>query len=330
MNQLKETTNMAPRFTGRSAHLLLALICLVGAKTIAQETPAALLVELEQALPKQANPQGGMAPLSSTIDWDKVIDKVGSILARGAGTPAEPRALFVLGSSFFSADRHEEALSTFEDLKKRFPSHPLVKTPFDPETKKSLVDQAIDDCMDEVAFRRKNDIKNLARPILDKALTATIHFSSGDVKVQFYTEAAPKHRENFLKLAREGFYDRTRVHKVMPGSQVHLGDPKSKEVNPAEWGKGDPGYALDNEFSLASHRRGTISMFRGPGKPKSHGSQFQVLLADMPHLDFVQTAFAEVVEGLEILERVSKQTRNQYDAPVEDCFINGISISTSK
>jgi cyclophilin family peptidyl-prolyl cis-trans isomerase len=81
---------------------------------------------------------------------------------------------------------------------------------------------------------------------------------------------------------------------------------------------------LKNEFSRVTHKRGTLTMWRGPGRPQSHGSQFQILLKDQPHLDFVQTPFAEIVEGVELVDNLSRQTRNQYEAPVNECFINGI------
>jgi cyclophilin family peptidyl-prolyl cis-trans isomerase len=70
-------------------------------------------------------------------------------------------------------------------------------------------------------------------------------------------------------------------------------------------------------------------MYRGPGRPKSHGSQFQILLKDQPNLDFVQTPFAEVVSGIEIIDAISRQSTNQYQAPVEDVFLNGISLPPS-
>lgn len=312
-----------PGFAGAA---LVAALLLAPAALPAQDTPASLMIELESALARKAPAPGAPVPFAHTVDWEKTIDAIGSILARSAGMPAEPHALFHLGNAYYSAERFAEARETFEDLRRRFPDHPLCRVKIDPDNAKSLVETAIDDCIDEMAFRQKNTVNTLPRPVIDPDLTVTLHLSAGKVKMRFYKNAAPKHRENFLKLAREGFYDRTRIHRVVPGLLVHLGDPGSKENNPAEWGKGEPGWSLESEYSLATHKAGTVSMWRGPGKPRSHGCQFQFILQDQPHLDFVQTPFAEVIEGLDVIEKISRMSRNQYEAPVEEIWVNGITI----
>jgi cyclophilin family peptidyl-prolyl cis-trans isomerase len=71
-------------------------------------------------------------------------------------------------------------------------------------------------------------------------------------------------------------------------------------------------------------------MWRGPGRPSSHGSQFQILLTDQPHLDFVQTPFAEVVAGLDVVDTTSRAHKNQHESPIEDCFVNGITAPSAK
>ncbi|MEE2712678.1 MAG: peptidylprolyl isomerase [Planctomycetota bacterium] len=287
-------------------------------------SPAKLMLELEEALPRKAPETGQPVAFAHSVNWDKSIEKIGFVLVRANGTKVEPHALFLLGCCLFNSHEIEQAKATFEDLKRRFPKHALCTTATDQRTGKSLVDQGIEDCADELQFRAVNKVRKLPQPELDPASATTLHLTAGRVTIQFYKNVALKHRENFLKLASEGFYDRTRVHKVIPGHIVHMGDPNSKVRDPSRWGKGDPGYVIDNEFSLVSHKRGTITMWRGSGRPSSHGSQFQILLKDQPHLDFVQTPFAEVVEGIEIVETLSRQSRNQYEAPVVDCFLNGI------
>ena len=290
-----------------------------------KESPGKLMIELEQALPRSAPEQGQPVAFSHSVDWDGAIEKIGLILVKGAGTKVEPHALYMLGCCLFNSHQVEQSKATFEDLKVRFPKHALCTTAKDQRTGKSLVDQGIEDCSDELRFRAENKIKLLPTPELDPDSTTVLHLTIGDVKIQFYKNAALKHRENFLKLAEKGFYDRTRAHKVVAGHVVHFGDPNSKERNPARWGKGGPGYVIDHEFSLLSHKRGTITMWRGTGRPSSNGSQFQVLLKDQPHLDFVQTPFAEIVEGIERIDDLSRVQRNQYEAPIKDCFLNGIS-----
>lgn len=307
---------------------LLALALLSGvtpAQGDEKTSPGKLMIELDEALPRKAPQSGQSVAFSHAVDWDKAIEKIGGILARSDGTKVEPHALYLLACCLFNAQQIEQAKATFEDLKTRFPKHALCTVATDQRSGKSLVDQGIEDCADEMQFRAKNNVRTLPKPELDPDSTTTLHLTAGDVKIRFYKNAALKHRENFLKLARKGFYDRTRIHKVIPGHIVHMGDPNSKVRDPSRWGKGDPGYVIDNEFSLITHKRGTVTMWRGTGRPSSHGCQFQILLKDQPHLDFVQTPFAEVVEGIDIIDNVSRQSRNQYEAPITDCFVNGIS-----
>lgn len=289
-----------------------------------------LMIELENALPRKAPVPGQPVTFSHAIDWEKAISKIGSVLARSEGTKVEPHALYLLGCALYNSDEIEQAKATFDDMKARFPKHPLCTSAKDQKTNKSLVDQAIEDCADELQFRARNKVKTLPKPELDPDSTTVLHLTVGDIKIQFYKNAALKHRENFLKLAAKGFYDRTRVHKVIPGHLVHMGDPNSKVRDPSRWGKGDPGYVIDNEFSLVTHKRGTLTAWRGTGRPSSHGSQFQILLKDQPHLDFVQTPFAEVIEGIELIENLSRSSRNQYEAPITDCFLNGITAPKKK
>jgi peptidyl-prolyl cis-trans isomerase B (cyclophilin B) len=305
--------------------LLALLVCSTALS--AQDSGAKLMIELESALPRLQNTQGaGQGMPNFNVNWEKSISKLGDIATRAAGTRAEPWALYHLANALYSAGNIEEAASTFRDLSERFATHPLNTVPLEKGGKSRLA-RALDDCVQELAFRSKHTVKDLPRAEVDTALSATLHFSAGDVTFGFYSSATPAHVKNFLDLAQSGFYDRTRVHHIAPGQWVKLGDPNSRDKYMDEWGKGGPAHSLDNEFSRATHKRGSVSMWRGSGRPKSHGSQFMVLLADQPHLDFVQTPFAEVIAGLDILEQVSRKTRNQFECPAEEVWLNGITIN---
>jgi len=323
MSRVTETRTMTSK-TITSILALLLFACALPAQDKTSE--GKLMLELDKALPRKAPVPGQAVTFSHAIDWDAAIAKIGSVLARAEGTKVEPHALYLLGCALFNSDAIDQAKATFDDVKTRFPKHPLCTSAKDQKTSKSLVDQAIEDCADELQFRANNKVTTLPRPELDPASETIIHLTAGDIKIQFYKNAALKHRDNFMKLVNKGFYDRTRVHKVIPGHMVHMGDPNSKLRDPSSWGKGGPGYVIDNEFSLITHKRGTLTAWRGTGRPSSHGSQFQIILKAQPHLDFVQTAFAEVVEGVDLIENLSRSSRNQYEAPVTDCFVNGITI----
>lgn len=309
--------------------LIIALV-VIAAALPAQDPAAKLMIELEGALPRQQNTQGaGQGMPNFNVDWDKAIAKLGDLATRAAGTRAEAWALFHLGNALYAGGHIEEAAGTFRDLSERFAAHPINTIALEKGGKSRLA-RALDDCVQELSFRAQHKVTDLAKAEVDAVTTATLHFSAGDVTFGFYKGAAPQHVKNFLELAKSSFYDRTRVHHVAPGQWVKLGDPNSRDKFMDDWGKGGPAHSLDNEFSRATHKRGTVSMWRGSGRPKSHGSQFMVLLADQPHLDFVQTPFAEVIAGLDILEQVSRKTRNQYECPADDVWLNGITINVTK
>lgn len=305
--------------------LLIATSAAQDAKSAAQ-----LMLDLDAALPRQIEKSGqGQGMPNLAVDWEKAEARLFDIATRAAGTSVEPYALYQLANVRHNSGQVEQALQTFEELNTRFPQHPLVTLPLE-KGGKSRCAKAIDDCVEELSFRSKHKVVSLAKPQLDESLTVTLHFSAGDVKLRFYTNVTPQHVKNFLDLAQRGFYDRTRIHHAAPGQWVKMGDPNTKTQNMEQWGRGGPDHVLEHEFSRATHKKGVVSMWRGPGRPKSHGSQFMVMLQDQAHLDFVQTPFAEVVAGLDILEAVSRKTRNQYEAPAEDVWLNGISIERAR
>jgi peptidyl-prolyl cis-trans isomerase B (cyclophilin B) len=313
----------------RTAAPSLVVLALAAAAVPAQDTPAQLMLELERNMPRKMPSMGEQLSLPTPEEWDALLEKIGSILVRAQGTPVEPHAMLHLGNVLFATGRLDEARETLLDLKQRFPDHPLVRVRIDPEVP-PLVEQVLRDCEEEIVFRSKYAVEPLPRPELDPGLAAVLHFNVGNVRIRFYRNVAPQHRDNFLKLARSGFYDLTRVHMVVPGVSASLGDPNSKTLNATEWGRGGPGYDLEPEFSLVQHRRGTVTAWRQPGLPRSHGSQFQVIFADQPHLDFLQVPFAQVVEGLDVLETVTRQTRNQYLAPAQEVILTGITIQEGR
>lgn len=312
--------------------IILSLLCLAvlgqaTASAQAQKNEAELWRALDRAMPFHAPKQGQQAPLSHTIDWDATLDRIGAVVAEASGTSVEPFALWTMGGALFSADRFDEAKATFEDLRDRFPKHLFVSF-VQPKVGATMVQQAIEDCDRELTFRRNHKVKLMPKPEIDEDTLVVLHFTPGDVKVRFFKNVGQKTRENFLALVRKNFYDRLRVHKVVQDVLVQLGCPNTRDQPHAEWGKGSPGYYIDQEPNLVPHERGVLTMLRSGGQKKSHGSQFQILLGKQPHLDFIQTPFARVVDGLEILDRAAKGIRNQFGAPATDCWLNGVSVLT--
>lgn len=138
----------------------------------------------------------------------------------------------------------------------------------------------------------------------------------GNIELKLFPEVAPSHVDNFLKLAREGFYDGTTFHRVIPGFMIQGGDPNSKSEDRGNHGMGGPGYTVDAEFNDRPHKRGTLSMARS-ASPNSAGSQFFICVADVSHLDNQYTVFGEVVSGLDVVDSVVGQPRDRNDNPNE-------------
>ena len=127
--------------------------------------------------------------------------------------------------------------------------------------------------------------------------TAVITLAKGgEITVEFFPADAPKTVENFMKLAKEGFYDNLAFHRVVPGFVVQGGDPKGN-------GTGGPGYTIKAEFNKNKHVRGSVAMARS-AHPDSAGSQFYITYGPQPHLDGSYTVFGHVVSGMEHVDQI--------------------------
>jgi peptidyl-prolyl cis-trans isomerase B (cyclophilin B) len=156
----------------------------------------------------------------------------------------------------------------------------------------------------------------------DKTSTSTapkaiIKTKFGDMEVTFFPEKAPKHVENFIALAKSGFYNGTIFHRVIPGFMIQGGDPNTKDPNkPETYGMGGPSHRINAEFNDIPHRRGILSMAR-TSDPNSAGSQFFIVVKDSNFLDRQYTAFGEVVKGMEVADKIVNLPRNARDLPTE-------------
>jgi peptidyl-prolyl cis-trans isomerase B (cyclophilin B) len=153
----------------------------------------------------------------------------------------------------------------------------------------------------------------------------------GTIRLEFLPDKAPGHVENFKKLARQGFYDGTTFHRVIPGFMIQGGDPNSKDRDPRNDGQGGPGYSIKAEFNDTPHARGVLSMARSQN-PDSAGSQFFIVHQDANHLDGQYTAFGRVIEGMDVVDAITATERDQYgrygprDRPIEDVVIESVRI----
>lgn len=158
--------------------------------------------------------------------------------------------------------------------------------------------------------------------------TATLHTNLGDIRVRFFADKAPKHVQNFLDLAKSGFYDGTKFHRVIPGFMIQGGDPNSKLDDRSSHGTGGPGHRVPAEFNDTKHERGILSAARS-SDPNSAGSQFFIMVARSPHLDNQYSAFGEVVEGLDVVDKIVALPKDGRDNPLpgNPAVIESVTVS---
>ncbi len=123
----------------------------------------------------------------------------------------------------------------------------------------------------------------------------------GEIRVEFYLQDAPKTVENFVALAKKGFYNGLTFHRVVPDFVVQGGCPNGN-------GTGGPGHTIKAEFNTQKHLRGTVAMARSQ-HPDSAGSQFYICYGPTPHLDGSYTVFGRVVAGMEHVDRIKQGDR---------------------
>jgi len=145
---------------------------------------------------------------------------------------------------------------------------------------------------------------------------AVIETTFGNIELRFFPDVAPNHVNNFIELAKKGFYDGTTFHRVIPGFMIQGGDPNSKDPDKSKHGMGGPGYTVKAEFNNKPHKRGTLSMARS-ASPDSAGSQFFICVAAAPFLDKQYTVFGEVVSGSDVVDKIVSQPRDTRDNPNE-------------
>jgi len=136
----------------------------------------------------------------------------------------------------------------------------------------------------------------------------------GTFKLELDGKAAPITVRNFLNLVDSGFYDGTIFHRVIPGFMIQGGDPNSKSQDRSGHGMGGPGYSIPAEFNNTRHDRGIVSMARSQN-PNSAGWQFFICVKDSHFLDGQYTAFGRVIKGMDVADKIVKESRDRGDNP---------------
>jgi len=162
--------------------------------------------------------------------------------------------------------------------------------------------------------------------------TVVLKTNKGDIEIELFVDKMPITAGNFLKLAKEGFYNETKFHRVINNFMVQGGDPNSRGEDTSTYGQGGPGYAIADEFVEGlSNVRGTISMANSG--PNSGGSQFFINLVDNTFLDFDKEpltsrhpVFGKVVGGMEVVDIIAREETGARDIPVEPIVIKEVVV----
>ena len=149
--------------------------------------------------------------------------------------------------------------------------------------------------------------------------TATLHTNHGAVELELFPDEAPKTVDNFVKLARDGFYDGVVFHRVIPDFMIQGGDPTGT-------GTGGPGYQFEDEPNEHKVVRGALAMANSG--PNTNGSQFFLVTAQAcPWLDGKHTVFGRVTAGMDVVDSISQLPRDARDRPREDATIERVELS---
>lgn len=169
------------------------------------------------------------------------------------------------------------------------------------------------------------EVKTSTEPVFD------IVTSLGTIRIKLYNET-PKHRDNFIKLVDEGYYDGVLFHRVINNFMIQTGDPNSKNASVGTpLGVGGPNYQIDAEIlPQFKHKKGAVAAARqgdqvNPER-KSSGSQFYIVHNSngTPHLDGQYSVFGETLSGLDIVDKIATSATGQFDRPVQDIKIEKI------
>ena len=165
--------------------------------------------------------------------------------------------------------------------------------------------------------------------------TARITTNRGIITLELFADQMPITTDNFISLAKSGFYNETKFHRVIEGFMIQGGDPNSKGDNEALYGRGGPDTNVQDEFvagELLTNVRGTIAMANS-GQPNSGGSQFFINLVDNTGLDFDKEpftskhpVFGRVIDGMDVVDAIGSVETKERDIPIDPVIVESIEI----
>ncbi|MFT7669836.1 MAG: cyclophilin family peptidyl-prolyl cis-trans isomerase [Planctomycetota bacterium] len=255
--------------------------------------------------------------LMSVVDYDKyggmiadpsLVDGMSAELSK---TMAGPWALFLKARGYREEGHYDLAISTLAEVKAGYPEHPLVtdsRTYGEAVTPLTAIEYLTKVFAAEAKWHKEAP-SLFANPDLPaNAPKVRIQTDYGDIVVALYSDAAPLHAENFLKLAGEGYYNGLKFHRSNFGRQIESGDPTTKEEDsdPMSWGKQGAEHSVENEDTGFSNFAGSLVATSLPPAEGSNGSLFAILASSSHYLDGNNVVFGKVVEGLDIVEEIAQ------------------------
>jgi len=181
----------------------------------------------------------------------------------------------------------------------------------------------------------KKEEKNIIPLVNNQSeiMNATLHTNKGDITIEFFDKQAPNTVANFLKLAKEGFYDGVKFHRVIKGFMIQGGDPLSKDDSKIDsWGTGGPGYQFADEIDPSSdlyktgYVKGIVAMANSG--PNTNGSQFFIMTANYP-LPPLYTIFGKVASGQDVVDKIASVPTLEpgiLDRPITAIVLKNISL----
>jgi cyclophilin family peptidyl-prolyl cis-trans isomerase len=264
--------------------------------------------------------------------WDELIQDTGqTLVARGQmsayvvrtgapkevanmaadldGTVAGPWAWASLAASYARDGEYADAEKALGELRNRHPKSYLADARFrfgEDATPRTLAEQANRNYQDWARWESEHSSLFENPPLPADAPKVKIRTDKGDIEVGLYSDKAPQHVENFLKLCREGYYDGTAFHRVIQGFMIQGGDPNSRDGDPSTWGQGGPDEGVPSEPNDLKHFRGYLAAAKSDPKGDSSGSQFYITVAPAHQLDADYTVFGKVLSGMETADEIAE------------------------
>lgn len=159
-----------------------------------------------------------------------------------------------------------------------------------------------------------------------QVMNAILHTNKGDITIEFVQEGVPNTVANFIKLAKAGFYDGVKFHRVIKDFMIQGGDPLSKDdTKKALWGTGGPGYKFDDELGPNNHDNAYTIAMANSG-PNTNGSQFFINVKDNNFLDTKHVVFGTVTSGKDVVDKIDAVATDSSDRPLEPVIIESITI----